>query len=54
MERVKNKNVDVHEEKEKITFLYKVKDGKADRSYGIHVASLLNFQRVLLKEQKNY
>ncbi len=40
MERVKNKNVDVHEEDDKITFLYKVKDGKADRSYGIHVASL--------------
>ncbi|HPW52903.1 MAG TPA: DNA mismatch repair protein MutS, partial [Erysipelotrichaceae bacterium] len=40
MERVRNKNVQVHEEDEKITFLYKVKDGKADRSYGIHVASL--------------
>ncbi len=52
MERVKNKNVDVHEEKEKITFLYKVKDGKADRSYGIHVASLAKLPESVIERAK--
>ncbi len=40
MNGVINKHVDVYEENDKITFLYKVKDGKANKSYGIHVASL--------------
>ena len=40
MDGIKNKHVDVYEEDDKITFLYKVKDGKANKSYGIHVASL--------------
>ncbi|MBE6116034.1 MAG: DNA mismatch repair protein MutS [Erysipelotrichaceae bacterium] len=40
MNGIKNKHVDVYEENDKITFLYKVKDGKANKSYGIHVASL--------------
>ncbi|MBQ1521940.1 MAG: DNA mismatch repair protein MutS, partial [Erysipelotrichaceae bacterium] len=40
MNGIKNKHVDVYEEDDKITFLYKVKDGKANKSYGIHVASL--------------
>jgi DNA mismatch repair protein MutS len=40
MNGVKNKHVDVYEEDDKITFLYKVKNGKANKSYGIHVASL--------------
>ena len=40
MNGIKNKHVDVYEEDDKITFLYKVKEGKANKSYGIHVASL--------------
>ena len=35
-----NKHVDVYEKDDEITFLYKVKPGKADKSYGIHVAKL--------------
>ena len=57
MEGVKNKHVAVHEEEDKVTFLYKVKDGKANKSYGIHVASLAKLPesvieraQVLLKE----
>ncbi|MGI6607745.1 MAG: DNA mismatch repair protein MutS [Erysipelotrichaceae bacterium] len=52
MERIKNKNVDVHEEDEKITFLYKVKDGRADRSYGIHVASLAKLPESVIDRAK--
>ena len=33
-----NVHVDVHEEDEKVTFLYRVIEGKADKSYGINVA----------------
>ncbi len=40
MNGIINKHVQVHEENDKITFLYKVKKGKANKSYGIHVASL--------------
>ena len=35
-----NVHVDVHEEDEKVTFLYRVIEGKADKSYGINVARL--------------
>ena len=37
---VKNYNVAVHEDGEKITFLRKVVEGGTDQSYGIHVARL--------------
>ena len=37
---VRNVHVVVKEDKEKVTFLYKVKEGRADRSYGINVAKL--------------
>ena len=54
---VKNVHVAVHEEQARITFLYKIKDGNADRSYGINVARLaglpeavLNRAEVLQKE----
>ena len=52
MERVKNKNVEVHEEDQQITFLYKVKDGKADRSYGVHVASLAKIPESVIERAK--
>src|SRR5262249_17793232 len=38
--RVVNLNVAVHESGEEIVFLHRLKDGGADRSYGIHVARL--------------
>jgi DNA mismatch repair protein MutS len=38
--RVKNYNVAVLEEKDKITFLYKIVPGGTDRSYGIYAATL--------------
>ena len=37
---VKNYHVDVREDGKDITFLYKVKPGSTDKSYGIHVARL--------------
>lgn len=54
---VKNIHVEVHEEDDHVTFMYRVKAGKADRSYGINVAklaklpeSVLNRAKVLLAE----
>ena len=37
---IRNVHVVVKEDNEKVTFMYKVKDGSADRSYGINVARL--------------
>jgi len=38
--QVKNMHVEVHEEQQEVTFLYRVKQGRADRSYGVNVARL--------------
>lgn len=38
--QVKNMHVEVHEEQQEVTFLYRVKHGRADRSYGVNVARL--------------
>ncbi len=38
--KIVNKQVAVHEEKDRITFLYQLLDGATDKSYGIHVAKL--------------
>lgn len=40
LDGVSNKHVDVYEQQDEITFLYKIKNGKANRSYGINVAKL--------------
>ena len=53
MNGIKNKHVDVHEENDKITFLYKVKDGKANKSYGIHVASLAKLPDSVIDRAKD-
>lgn len=37
---IKNVHVDVREKKKEIEFCYRIIDGKADKSYGIHVARL--------------
>ena len=52
MNGIKNKHVDVYEEDDKITFLYKVKDGKANKSYGIHVASLAKLPEGVIERAK--
>lgn len=45
---VKNYNVAVHEDGEKITFLRKVVEGGTDQSYGIHVARLAGLPQVVV------
>lgn len=45
---IRNVHVDVHEEDNKVTFLYRVIDGKADKSYGINVARLAHLPSSVL------
>lgn len=49
---LKNVQVCVAEEDEKITFLYKVKEGAMNKSYGINVARLAHLPEVLLDRAK--
>ena len=49
---VKNVHVAVKEDNEKVTFLYKIKDGSADRSYGINVARLAGLPESVLDRAK--
>ena len=53
IEGIVNKNVSVYEENDKVTFLYKLIDGKANKSYGINVARLANLPLVLLDRAKD-
>ena len=46
---VKNVHVAAKEEGNMITFLHKVKNGPADKSYGVHVARLAKMPEELLK-----
>ena len=48
-----NKNVSVYEENDKVTFLYKLIDGKANKSYGINVARLASLPDILLERAKD-
>ncbi|NLC96955.1 MAG: DNA mismatch repair protein MutS [Erysipelotrichaceae bacterium] len=52
LQNVKNVHVQVHEDKEKVTFLYKVKPGVAKRSYGINVAKLANLPESVIDRAK--
>lgn len=45
---VKNIHVDVYEENDEVTFLYKIKEGPANKSYGINVARLASLPQELL------
>lgn len=45
---VHNVHVEVHEKNDQVTFLYKIKDGRADRSYGINVARLAKLPESVL------
>ncbi len=49
---VSNVHVEVHEENDDITLLYRVKKGKADRSYGINVARLAHLPEAVLDRAK--
>ena len=49
---VRNVHVVVKEDKEKVTFLYKVKEGRADRSYGVNVAKLAGLPEAVTDRAK--
>lgn len=46
---LKNVHVCAHEENGLVTFLHKIADGSADKSYGIHVAKLAQMPETLIK-----
>lgn len=50
---VRNIHVAVKEEQDKVTFLYKIKEGRADRSYGINVARLAGLPESVLDRAKD-
>ena len=52
MDGIVNVHVDVHEEDETVTFLYRVVEGKADKSYGINVARLAHLPELVLDRAK--
>ena len=52
LENVKNLYVSALAEGDKLTMLYKVKEGVIDRSYGIHVAEMLKFPKEVLDEAR--
>jgi len=47
-----NKNVAVYEENDKVTFLYTLQDGCANKSYGVNVARLAHLPDSLLERAK--
>ncbi len=49
---IRNVHVEVHEENETVTFLYRVNEGKADKSYGINVAALAKLPDTVLVRAK--
>ena len=48
LRNLKNVHVSAKEENDKIIFLHKVKKGAVDKSYGIHVASLVNLPEEII------
>jgi len=53
LDGVENVHVEVHEENDNVTFLYRVKKGKADRSYGINVAKLAKLPDTVIDRAKD-
>lgn len=49
---IRNVHVEVHEENETVTFLYRVNEGKADKSYGINVAALAKLPDTVLSRAR--
>lgn len=45
---VRNYNVEVAEEGDRVVFLYKIRSGRADKSYGIHVAEIAGLPRPVI------
>ena len=45
---IKNLSVDVEEEDDEVIFLYKIKEGRADKSYGVNVARLAKLPSAVL------
>lgn len=52
IEGLKNQHVSVYEENDKVTFLYKIEEGPANKSYGINVARLAHLPTTLLERAK--
>ncbi len=48
LRNLKNVHVSAKEENQTITFLHKIKKGPVDKSYGIHVASLVNLPKEII------
>ena len=44
--------MEVHEEKDEVTFLYRMLDVKADKSYGINVARLAKLPEIVLQRAR--
>ncbi|WP_374056712.1 DNA mismatch repair protein MutS [Rossellomorea sp. FM04394] len=49
LQKVKNVHVSAMEQNGKLVFLHKIKEGAADKSYGIHVAELAELPKVLIE-----
>lgn len=49
LENLENVHVSAHEENGVVTFLHKIKEGSADKSYGIHVAKLAQMPESFIK-----
>mgnify|MGYP001945149589 CR=1 FL=1 len=49
LEKVKNIHVEVHEEDDHVTFLYRVIEGRANKSYGINVAKLAHLPNSVIE-----
>lgn len=49
---IQNVHVEVHEEDDTVTFLYRIVPGKADKSYGINVARLAHLPGTVLDRAK--
>ena len=54
LEGVRNLNVDVAEENGEVVFLHRIVEGRASRSYGIHVARLAGVPRELLEDAQRH
>lgn len=50
---IKNIHVSATEDKGKLIFLHKIKDGAVDKSYGVHVAALANMPEEIIKNAEN-
>jgi len=51
--QIRNMHVEVYEENNEVTFLYRVKHGRADRSYGVNVARLAHLPNAIIQRAHN-